>query len=285
MDSPMKWHGGKGPIAHKIRALFSHHLHYVEPYAGSLAVLFSHPSDGEGTSEVVNDLNKDLMSFWSVLQSGVDFVSFARLCQATPFSEPQWQDARLDLDEWPQPCEEASSRVVRAWRFFVCVRQSLAGRMKDFAPLSRTRIRRGMNEQASAWLSAVDGLPEIHARLRRVVILNRPALEVISSQDNSDTLFYLDPPYLHETRATTSDYQFEMTRADHEELLDLILTLKGKVVLSGYPSELYHSKLSQWHQHVFDVPNHASHSDKKGREREVVWCNFSPVNRAERLWP
>jgi DNA adenine methylase len=34
------------------------------------------------------------------------------------------------------------------------------------------------------------------------VILNQPAIEVIRQQDGEATLFYLDPPYLHETRAT-----------------------------------------------------------------------------------
>jgi len=86
-----------------------------------------------------------------------------------------------------QPVHDAVS-------FFVECRMSLAGRGDQFAPLSRTRTRRGMNEQASAWLSAVDGLRAVHRRLRRVVVLNRPAIEVIQGQDGPDTLFYLDPP-------------------------------------------------------------------------------------------
>jgi hypothetical protein len=53
------------------------------------------------------------------------------------------------------PCEPVPSAV----NFFVRCRQSMAGRMRDFATLSRTRVRRGMNEQAAAWLSAVEGLP------------------------------------------------------------------------------------------------------------------------------
>ena len=34
-------------------------------------------------------------------------------------------------------------------------------------------------QQVSAWLSAVEGLPTVHARLQRVVLLHRPALDVI----------------------------------------------------------------------------------------------------------
>jgi DNA adenine methylase len=72
--------------------------------------------------------------------------------------------------------------------------------MDGFATLSRTRTRRGMNEQASAWITAVDGLAAVHARLRRVAVLNRDALHVIRQHDGPDTLFYCDPPYLPRTR-------------------------------------------------------------------------------------
>ena len=161
-----------------------------------------------------------------------------------------------------------------AW-FFVACRQSMAGRMAEFSPLSRSRTRRGQNEQASAWLTAVEGLPAVHERLRRVVILNRPALEVIRSEDTPATLFYLDPPYAHETRTAKSAYgRFEMSEADHRELLCVLLGVKGKVMLSGYPSPLYDTALAGWTRHTFDMPNHAAGGETKGRETEVLWCNF-----------
>jgi DNA adenine methylase len=165
--------------------------------------------------------------------------------------------------------------VQRAFWFFILCRQSLAGRRDSFAPLSRTRTRRGMNEQASAWQSAVEGLPAVHARLWRVAILNRPAVEVIRQQDGPDTLYYLDPPYVHETRAAPNVYgAFEMTEADHRELLDVLRQCRGKVLLSGYPSTLYDTALAGWSRHTFDLPNNAAGGKAKGRETEVLWCNF-----------
>jgi hypothetical protein len=89
-----------------------------------------------------------------------------------------------------------------------------------------------MNEQASAWLSAVEGLRAVHTRLKRVVILNRPALEVIHQQDGQGTLFYLDPPYLHATRASTTEYgPHEMSEGD-EKAAD-VLANGGEVVLNS----------------------------------------------------
>ena len=85
-----------------------------------------------------------------------------------------------------------------------------------------------MNEQASSWLNAIDGLPAVHARLQRVVILNQPALEVLRSQDGPSSCFYCDPPYLPDTRTSKKAFgPFEMTVEQHEELLDAITGLAG----------------------------------------------------------
>ncbi len=260
---PLKWHGGKFYLASRIVALMPPHVHYVEPYAGGLSVMLA--TDPEGRSEVANDIDGHLTNFWRVLQGEETFARFHRILQAVPFSETEWRDAATFDGDDP---------VERAVRFFIHVRQSLAGRMNGFAPLSRTRTRRGMNEQASAWLNAVDGLPFIHARLRRVSILNRDALEVIRQQDGPDTLFYLDPPYLGETRTSDDVYSHEMDANRHAEMLDTIRKVAGRVMLSGYPSDLYESRLGDWSRYTFELPNQAAGGKQKRRMTEVVWCNF-----------
>jgi DNA adenine methylase len=268
---PLKWHGGKHYLAERIVRLMPPHLHYVEPYAGGLAVLLAKNPDG--VSEVVNDLECRLTNFWKVLQDESLFAEFHRLAEAIPFSEVEWKEAKEASAAVHQPLEGPAA-VRSAAAFFVLCRQSLAGRMKGFASLSRSRTRRRMNEQASAWITAVDGLPDVHARLRRVVVLCRPAIEVIRSEDSQDTLYYLDPPYLKETRSVPDVYGFEMSGDEHRELLDAVRSLKGKVMLSGYPSELYDSALKGWNRHTFDLPNNAASGKSKAREIEVLWCNF-----------
>jgi len=131
-----------------------------------------------------------------------------------------------------------------------------------------------MNGNVSEWLSAVDGLPDVHARLRRVLIENIPAVDLIRREDAPGTLFYCDPPYLHETRKATAAYAYEMTETDHQELLDVLGQCKGKVMLSGYPSELYDRRLADWPRHTFDLPNNAANGKEKRRETEVLWCHF-----------
>jgi DNA adenine methylase len=278
VHGPLKIHGGKHYLARRIVALMPRHLHYVEPYAGGLAVLLARDPDdprlwlgngsgSRGVSELANDLDGRLMNFWRVLQDPGIFKRFRRQVEAIPLARAAWQ-AAYDHAYGSDPVADAVA-------FFVDCRQSLAGRRKAFTGITRTRTRRGINGNASEWLGAVDGLAEVHARLRPVVLENRPALEVIRREDTPGTLFYLDPPYLHEARTAPKVYgDLEMTEADHRELLGLLGQVKGQVMLSGYPSELYDGVLSGWNRHTFNLPNHASGARLKGRETEVLWCNF-----------
>jgi DNA adenine methylase len=275
---PLKWHGGKSYLATKIVALMPPHLHYVEPFAGGLAVLLtrdpedprlrlSSAGDHRGVSEVVNDLDGQLVNFWRVIRDDAMFPRFQRQVEAIPFSRAEWEAAHCYVSK--------GDPVADAVAFFVNCRQSRSGLRTGFSPITRNRTRRGMNGNASEWLSAVEGLPEVHARLRRVVVENIPALELIRREDGPATLFYCDPPYLHSTRTARKAYgTFEMAETEHRELLDVLHQCKGKVMLSGYPSKLYDEALADWARHTFDLPNQASGAKVKGRETEVLWCNF-----------
>jgi DNA adenine methylase len=288
ITQPLKWHGGKNYLAAKIIGLMPPRcknpndpapkdpgwLHYVEPYAGGLAVLLA--NNPRGISEVVNDKNGELTNFWDVLKSPACCRSLWNRLQATPFSSVEFDRAMKHGREVFNG-RLAGDSVERAAEFFVRCRQSLAGRMNGFAGISKNRTRRGMNEQASAWINAIEGLPAIHARLQRVLILHGEALDVIRQQDGPRTLFYLDPPYLHETRATTGEFgEHEMTPEQHGELLELLSKIKGRFLLSGYRSKMYDAaaKRRGWRRYDFTVPNQAAGGKKKRRMTECVWTNF-----------
>ena len=279
LTPPLKWWGGKKYLAKKIIALMPKHLHYIEPYFGGGAVLFekdpldarhqwSEESHEQGTSEVVNDLNLELTNFWKVLRNPKTFAEFHRMVLFTPFSQLEWEEAES------RQIPEGELDVTAAHAFFVRCRQSRAGEFKDFATLSRNRTRRQMNEQASAWLNCIEGLPAVHARLKRVVILCDDALNVIRAQDGPKTLFYLDPPYVPSTRASTGNYKHDMTEADHRKLLAVIKECKGKVLLSGYANTLYDTELRDWKRHEFAIDNKAAGGKKKRTMEETVWTNF-----------
>lgn len=283
---PLKWFGGKYYLAPQIIAMFPPHTHYVEPFLGGGAVLLAH--SGEGRSELVNDLNLDLTNFWTVLQNDVTFAHFQRIVEAVPLSRNEW-DAAGDFLGAEHSGETFASyggaSVVRAVAFFVRCRQSLAGRMNSFTPPTRTRTRRNMNGNVSEWLGAVEGLPAVHARLRRVFVESMDAMKLMKREDGPSTLIYADPPYLHETRASKDVYKHEMTADQHAEFLAVAKSLKAKVMISGYASPMYDCELSaklgssasavgRWSRHTFDLPNNSAGGKTKRTMTEVVWCNF-----------
>jgi DNA adenine methylase len=191
----LKWHGGKSYLARWIVSLMAPHVDYVEPYAGGLAVLLARdPNDRRlwladmsstrGVSEVANHIDCRLVSFWRVLADPEWFSHFRRRVEAVPLSRPAWEEAHA----------YGTDPLADAVAFFVDNRQSLADQIKGFTALARYRTRRGINGNASEWLSAVDGLPAICERQRPVVQECRPALEVIKHRDGPGTLFYCDPP-------------------------------------------------------------------------------------------
>lgn len=270
MKSILKYAGGKSYLAKKIVALMPKHITYCEPFFGSGAVLFE--KNPENISEVVNDIDGELMNFWKVLQEENSFNQFKRLIEATPFSQVEFELCKENdifiADGYDEP-------VGRAAAFFVKCRQSFAGGMKSFTAVTKTRTRGGMNAETSAWLSAIELLPEIHNRLKRVLILNEDAFDVIKRLDGKDTLFYCDLPYLHETRNSKKLYKYEMTDEDHEKFLLLLSSIKGKFLLSGYESPLYNSFAQKfnWKVERFDIANHMSSSDTKPKMVEMVWMN------------
>ena len=296
LTQPCKWHGGKFYLAKRIVAEFPPHLHFVETHFGMGAVLLARdpnrdwlidadwrlkngdgpvPASLRGSSEVVNDINGQLTNFWSVLRGESLFNEFLRMAEATPFSEQEYGSAVVS-DDSDLICTDP---VGCAWNFFVRYRQSRQGLGKNFATLSRNRTRRSMNEQVSSWLTAIEGLPELHERLQRVVILNQDACKVIKSQDGPHALYYCDPPYMHETRSgkgANSDYECEMTPKQHAELLLALTEIEGKFILSSYHSKLYdgHAQEHGWRLAEIEIDNKASSSKVKQKKIECLWMNF-----------
>jgi DNA adenine methylase len=266
----LRIHGGKSYLAARIVELMPAHTRYCEPFFGGGAVLFAR--SGEGVAEWVNDLNYELTEFWRVLGNSDRFEVFNRAIQTIPFSQVEFEDAELPI---LIEGDDMRTSINRAVAFFIRNRQSRQGLGRDFATPTR-RLRRGMNENVSAWLSAVDGLPEVHARLRRVEIRNQDAVKFIKELDSPETFYFVDPPYVHETRTTTGEYQHEMTDTQHIELLDTLAAIEGKFLLSGYPSAMYDSaaRLHGWRVVDVEIDNKASGRRVKEKKVERMWLNY-----------
>lgn len=257
------WYGGKYSHLGWLLPLLPDAHHYCEPYGGSAAVLLNRPP---ASVETYNDLDGEVVNFFRVLreQKGALIEAIG----LTPFSREEFFDAVTEDTSVLTPLE-------RARRFFICARQVRTG-LAQTASLGRwanckNTSRAGMAGAVSRWLGSVEGLPEIANRLLRVQIENRPALEVISLYDSPQTLFYVDPPYPHESRTDSKAYGYEMTEEEHRQLAANLQTIKGKAAVSGYRCDLMDELYNGWR--VAEAPTKNCHSSKKPRT-EALWMNY-----------
>lgn len=256
------WYGGKFSHLEWLLPLLPDCHHYCEPFAGSAAVLLNRvPSP----VETYNDIDGDVVNFFRVLR---DFPEeLRRLLTLTPFSREEFFKA-LTVDPSDTPVE-------RARKFYVRARQTRSG-LAQTATLGRwanckNTTRAGMSGVVSRWVGGVVAIDALAERLVRVQIENRPALEAIQLYDDRQTLFYCDPPYLHDTRGDSKAYGFEMDERQHRILARCLNECKGKVALSGYRNDLMDSLYKDWRR--FDAVAKTCHSVKQLRQ-ECVWMNY-----------
>jgi DNA adenine methylase len=258
---PFAYFGGKTTLAPKIASLLPDHDHYVEPFAGSLAVLLAKQVS---KFETVNDLDGDLMTFWRVLRDRP--ADLARVCALTPHSRAEL-DLAADLD--------VADEVECARRVWVRLTQSRSHSLTGSGWKYSQHL--GINPNRiphSAYLDAYAHRIEAAAkRLKRVSLECRDAREIIRDYgQHSGVCLYVDPPYLGSARgATISRYRCEMTGDDaHRELADALRACKASVVLSGYASPLYQELFDGWHQTVLKGPPALSGDNDR---TEVLWSN------------
>jgi DNA adenine methylase len=255
---PFSYYGGKQQMARQIAARLPAHLHYVEPFAGSLAVLLAKP---RSAYETVNDLDGDIMLFWRVLRDRTD--ELMAVAALTPHSRSEYRAAK-ELDG----CDE----LERARRVWVNLTQ---GRNGKLLVATGWRFRESGQDAFSipAYLDAYLGrMPAAARRLRSVSLECRDAFDVIRDYgEHPGVCLYVDPPYDPASRNSTG-YRHEMTDPDdHRRLAESLHACRASVVLSGYRSELYDELYADWSADRIPVVN-AQGGDKR-TTTEVLWSN------------
>lgn len=263
----LRWHGGKWRLAAWIISFFGRHKVYVEPFGGAASVLLRKP---RSYSEVWNDLDDELVNLFSVLRSPAagELVSLLRL---TPFARTEFYDAYEPSED---PVERARRLVVRSF-----MGHGSDGASGMYRTGFRANSKRSGSTPATDWVNIPESLEMTIDRMKGVVIESRPAIQVMATHDGPDTLHYVDPPYLHQTRTRAHRrpdnggvYRHELTDDEHCELLDHLNDLRGMVVLSGYPSEIYDQLLPGWTKIAREAL-----ADGGLKRTEILWLNPAAV--------
>jgi DNA adenine methylase len=258
----LRWHGGKWLLAPWIISHFPAHRVYVEPFGGAGSVLMRKM---RAYAEVWNDIDSDVVNLFRVLRgsAGQHLVNALRL---TPFSREEFN---LAYEQTDCDIERALRLVVRSFMGF-----GSTGALGASTGFRANSVRSGTTP-AHDWANYPENLVRVIDRLRGVVIESRDAMAVMAQHDGPETLHYVDPPYVHATRSpgnpncTKNKYRHEMSDGDHAALLAFLKTLRGRVVLSGYPHPLYDDTLSGWRRIECDA-----FADGARKRTEVLWLNW-----------
>jgi DNA adenine methylase len=276
--SPIVWYGGKAKLADWIISHFPPHNTYVEVFGGSAAVLLS---KAPSRLDVYNDVDDGLVGFFRILADPATFPAFLWRVSWTPYSRVEYQAAR---DHW----QEAADPVERAARWYYAARASWAGKFGSSWSYSVTAA-----DGATAplkWFAVLNELPAFHARLARCQIEHLDWADCLARYDTPTTLFYLDPPYVWQTREAGPQYRHEFTDADHARLVTAVQGLRGMAILSGYDHPLYAPlEAAGWKKETRTVSAYAGNARQTGgrsSRQEVLWCNPAVQARQQqiRLW-
>lgn len=290
---PVRWHGGKWRAAPKILPYFPQHKVYVEPYGGGAGCLLRKDRvNWPCNAEVYNDLDREVVNLFRVLQDPQLEDKLIRKLQRTPFARDEFmlsavftrdrveRARRLILRSFMGFGSNAHNCRPTGFRSFTRVK----GTAKALATGFRSNNNKAHSTPAHEWQNYPDSLRLVADRFRRVVIENRNAPAVIAQHDSPETLIYLDPPYLPETRSPANKYdhkyhmyRHELTVQGHIRLLAFAKKLKGMVIISGYPSKIYDDRLAKWMRVEFDAL-----ADGARRRTEVLWINPACAAALER---
>jgi DNA adenine methylase len=261
----LRYHGGKWLLAPWVISHFPAHKVYTETFGGAASILIR---KARSYAEIYNDLDGEVVGLFRVLRDQCAAEELSRLLRLTPFARDEFYQAYEAIED---PIERARRLIIRSFMGFGS---------DGFNSAIRTGFRAASNRSGTTpahdWVNYCAALPRLIDRLSGIVIENRPAIEVMQQHDSDETLHYVDPPYLPETRSQKSRrgkikyhaYRHEMTPQEHGDLLTAIKALAGTVIISGYPSYLYDGHLGGWHRE-----ERRALADGARERTEVLWIN------------
>lgn len=292
MIAPFPYFGGKRRVSELVWQRFGAVNNYVEPFAGSLAVLLGRPE--YGTIETVNDINGWISNFWRAVR--IDPERVASVCD-WPVNEIdlharyQWLVARSEslIQKLRQDPEYFDAEIAGWWVWGQC-----AWIGDDWADPNRNRKQPGSNNHGRGitsrpHLGRGNGINSVGMRdhLHNIFIelSNRLRFTRVCCGDWSRictpasttfhglTAVFLDPPYAVETRA---DCYINDSRT---VALDVATWCrknqndsKLRIALCGYEGE--HS-LPDWDCVSWSASGgHGNRAGNQNRHRERIW--FSP---------
>jgi len=259
MKPPLTYFGGKQQLAKHILPLIPKHTLYCEPFFGGGAIFFAkNPSE----IEVINDSNGELINFYRTVKRNCKDLE--REIKVTLHSRQHHQAAKVVLG-FP----ELFTEIKRAWAIWMLANDSYSSRLDSSWGTDRKKNTSGKRLH----YKRQDFTSSYAERMEKTEIENADALEVISTRDSKQCFFYCDPPYFNAGKGHYKKY----TEQDFENLLKVLSSIKGKFLLSSYPSSLLSRFIqkNKWYTKEIEMPLAVTARYKSSkRKTEVLTANY-----------
>lgn len=208
-DSVFNYPGAKTNLSSWIIDHFPRHQTYVEPFAGSAAILANKPPSDV---EVLNDRDGDIVQFFEVLRDRPD--ELVEWLRHTPHSRKLQEKYARHFYQGLRP----NDPVERAGRFWYLRETQFAAKYNGPSGYNGSTNR----NTAAGVANKRERLLEFSERFDHVQIENNDYRTVAERYDSAESFFYFDPPYVKEGDELYSGGDF-----DHERFTDTVLSLDG----------------------------------------------------------
>jgi len=256
--------GSKTFLAPWIVDHLADHDTFVVPFGGAAGVLLNKP---RSRAEIFNDRDEYVAEFFEVVRD--DPEALADAARNIPYSRGLYNDwSRLFRDDDAALAEE---RVERAARWLFLRYASFSGRYGQRAGFATDTPRKGP-QKSEIWARIPDRIRRLRDRFKGVAIECGDFEEVIDRYDDSEVLFYCDPPYVEE-----KDNYYRGPRFDHASLVEALRGVDGDWVVSYTEPPDGLRDLA-----TAEVSREYDRSAALGNEtrRERLFCSYDPAARA-----
>jgi len=236
---PLNRIGSKFRSAPWIVSFFPKHKVYVEPFAGTCAVLFE---KRRSEVEIINDADERLINVFRHIQKNPE--KLAAILQVTPYSE-----AFSELRGKSGSLQDAGYYMAK------CAQEFVGGGRYWSPDKSNTRGR------VATWNRWFERIAPAAQRLKGVQIMSTDGVNAIRRvADVEDALIFCDPPYAGYDK-------FYDHQVDREAMAEALRACRGKVIVSGYEpdEELFRG----WYKRARLVSPRG-----RGRRLELLFATF-----------
>lgn len=263
-EQTFPYQGSKSKQLDVLYDFFPDHKGYVEVFGGSGIVLLNKEPIN---IEVLNDYNCHVYNFFNVLKNHT--MELIANISLTPYSRKHLEEVESKINEF----EPEGNNIKWAADWFVAQTQSFNGRIG--AGMRNINHKKKFVNVVQYLGGKTENLFGVANRLKNAIIEKLDFEDCINKYSGGEIFFYLDPPYIQDTKNESSVYKSEMSDKDHERMLDAILSNNGKYLISGYKNSMYDRLLDNG----FDKAEYSVTTSMDGKHSdrtETLWFNYDP---------